>query len=483
MDFFSEDWGYIGSRHSLGETISAITRIDIGFFFRAPLHTASVAKRLSWASCRQTSRSEDMAYCLLGIFDVNMPLLYGEGSKAFIRLQEAILKSCFDYSLFAWGSVEETQDDEDGGSATDSREALVPEEKETPAPQENVMIAETGDISPLKGLLAASPRDFASAGDVVLHEPFMEALRLTAQRNTAFFDNSLRIALPIVKIGNWGEYWWTRPRIKQYRSAYVVILGCKPNARCNDSLGIPLVSWGNKFVGRRDNIVVLKHADYQPLLRRNLIYLMKDDIIVKPEIRPWLLPGDIIFRRLGGRGMRELELTYPSLNSIYRQGDGLLRLSSEPTMSRVFSSNWVTPDTLVGIAVVAGKVPDQQTSFNSRRLYIGLAEIGSDYKTKGYVDLRKGPLFGEMTFKLPIDQGVWYHRLGAVVVKITVKIQRMWLTSYPQSGSIDVIDLVVEGLQSSEVDASKHMALLAVGDETRQTEHAEAIELGAGGSE
>lgn len=58
---------------------------------------------MSWASQRQTTRSEDIAYCLLGIFDVNMALLYGEGGKkAFFRLQLEIIKSSNDDSIFAW---------------------------------------------------------------------------------------------------------------------------------------------------------------------------------------------------------------------------------------------------------------------------------------------------------------------------------------------------------------------------------------------
>ena len=47
----------------------------------------SIAMRMTWASDRETTRPEDSAYCLLGIFGVNMPLLYGEGAKAFLRLQ------------------------------------------------------------------------------------------------------------------------------------------------------------------------------------------------------------------------------------------------------------------------------------------------------------------------------------------------------------------------------------------------------------
>src|SRR5438045_9338953 len=58
---------------------------------------------MSWMSKRATTRVEDMAYCMLGIFDINMALLYGEGSKAFIRLQEEIIKVSDDQSIFCWG--------------------------------------------------------------------------------------------------------------------------------------------------------------------------------------------------------------------------------------------------------------------------------------------------------------------------------------------------------------------------------------------
>jgi hypothetical protein len=57
---------------------------------------------MSWASERDTTRLEDRAYSLLGIFGINMPLLYGEGRRAFLRLQEEILKTSDDESLFVW---------------------------------------------------------------------------------------------------------------------------------------------------------------------------------------------------------------------------------------------------------------------------------------------------------------------------------------------------------------------------------------------
>ncbi len=64
---------------------------------------ACVAKKFNWAARLKTTRPEDLAYCLLGLLNVNMPLLYGEGGhKAFIRLQQEIIRQSDDESLFAW---------------------------------------------------------------------------------------------------------------------------------------------------------------------------------------------------------------------------------------------------------------------------------------------------------------------------------------------------------------------------------------------
>ncbi|KAI0506185.1 HET-domain-containing protein [Xylaria bambusicola] len=67
------------------------------------LRDVPVATKFSWASGRSTSRVEDMAYCLLGLLDVSMPLLYGEGNRAFLRLQEEFLKKYFDPSILLRG--------------------------------------------------------------------------------------------------------------------------------------------------------------------------------------------------------------------------------------------------------------------------------------------------------------------------------------------------------------------------------------------
>lgn len=108
--FYSNDWTDLGTLASLANLISKKTNIDKRILTESNLRSrkpmilnGSVAHRMSWAAFRETTRPEDIAYCLMGILDVNMPLLYGEGGeKAFLRLQEEILKDSDDQSLLAW---------------------------------------------------------------------------------------------------------------------------------------------------------------------------------------------------------------------------------------------------------------------------------------------------------------------------------------------------------------------------------------------
>ena len=128
VTFYDRDWDAIGGKRSLWKLIIEATKIQ-------PKHLwepgkASIAQKMSWAAHRETTRVEDMAYCLLGLFNVNMPLLYGEGEKAFMRLQHEILRSSDDETIFVWTNKELC----------------------------------------ISGLLASSPADFADSGDIVVAE-------------------------------------------------------------------------------------------------------------------------------------------------------------------------------------------------------------------------------------------------------------------------------------------------------------------------
>ncbi|KAM5356660.1 hypothetical protein ACJ41O_003306 [Fusarium nematophilum] len=102
--FLADDWHEIGNGVSLSDAISKVTTIDAKTLLEHDWSHVSIAKIMSWASRRQTTRVEDQAYSLMGIFDVNMPLIYGEGYKAFYRLQIEIMKFTDDESLFAWST-------------------------------------------------------------------------------------------------------------------------------------------------------------------------------------------------------------------------------------------------------------------------------------------------------------------------------------------------------------------------------------------
>ena len=103
VEFYDQNWVRFGTRAGLQRSLSLITGIPVPVLSHEERpHEYPVAARMSWACLRTTTRKEDEAYCLMGLFNIYMPLLYGEGERAFQRLQEEILQQEEDYSIFAW---------------------------------------------------------------------------------------------------------------------------------------------------------------------------------------------------------------------------------------------------------------------------------------------------------------------------------------------------------------------------------------------
>jgi hypothetical protein len=101
--FLNEQWKELGDKKSLNQLVFDRTGIPVRILSGDDdLETASIAQRMSWAAKRRTTKIEDRAYSLMGIFGINMPLLYGEGELALVRLQEEIMKVSDDHSIFAW---------------------------------------------------------------------------------------------------------------------------------------------------------------------------------------------------------------------------------------------------------------------------------------------------------------------------------------------------------------------------------------------
>lgn len=167
--FFDGAWEPLGGRRELSGKIAKCTDISQELLEgRRGVESFSIAQRMSWAGTRQTTKPEDVAYSLLGIFDVNMPLLYGEGAeRAFRRLQDELIKQSDDHSIFAWSL------------------ALDP-----------------GNY----GLLARSPRAFAES------EVLSDVAVRKGQASYALTNRGLSITLPMVPY---------------YTNIYLALLNCR----------------------------------------------------------------------------------------------------------------------------------------------------------------------------------------------------------------------------------------------------------------
>lgn len=103
--FFGSTWNCIRSKRQIRTILSVITDID-GDALQGGIEVLGSCSCTAKMGSSAKPRLEDRAYCLMGLFDVNMPLLYGEGTKAFQRLQEEILQRSEDQSLLAWNCKE-----------------------------------------------------------------------------------------------------------------------------------------------------------------------------------------------------------------------------------------------------------------------------------------------------------------------------------------------------------------------------------------
>ncbi|RPD54186.1 HET-domain-containing protein [Lentinus tigrinus ALCF2SS1-7] len=105
--FLSESWTTLGTKADFADILEDDTGIPATVLRLEASYTEySIAQRMSWYGKRETTRAEDEAYCLLGLFGVHIPPLYGEGRNAFRRLQEEIMKQSTDTTLFAWGGTD-----------------------------------------------------------------------------------------------------------------------------------------------------------------------------------------------------------------------------------------------------------------------------------------------------------------------------------------------------------------------------------------
>jgi hypothetical protein len=164
--FYGRGWVDIGTKAMLHNTITAVTGISTPVLLGVDessisleLENVPVAVKMSWAAGRSATREEDIAYSLMGLFDVKMPLLYGEGRRAFIRLQHEIMKKSYDHSIFAWAS------------------------RNTTSP---------------RGMLARSPNEFRNSGQV----EFMRDQTWGDGDHYDMTNKGLHIKLPLLRVSD-----------------------------------------------------------------------------------------------------------------------------------------------------------------------------------------------------------------------------------------------------------------------------------------
>ena len=226
VTFYDQHWVDLGHRDEHAEQISKITGINKGALWRKDswqvlglvrekFGSYCVATRMSWASKRQTTRVEDIAYCLLGIFNINMPLLYGEGDRAFRRLQEEIIRKTDDDSILAWSPSFEM----DYSGPPDLLQRGMRDD-----------LCRTIPIN----FLARSPKHFADCAD----------LQRATKPSTLFTltNTGLQIQLPIVKVFECREYYCWKKEAPD--SVWIGLLGCSITSSGN-FLGILLYPHGD----------------------------------------------------------------------------------------------------------------------------------------------------------------------------------------------------------------------------------------------
>ncbi|CAG8971564.1 hypothetical protein HYALB_00009213 [Hymenoscyphus albidus] len=280
--FFSQDWKLIGTKDFLSDLIARVTGIDAATLQGRPVAEESIAKRMSWASKRVTTRVEDIAYCLIGIFGVNLPLLYGEGEKAFVRLQEEIMKSSDDQSLFAWQVNENTEN-----VARQSSIKLFKTDAENNKVEDLLTQRQFGpqnqlSLQDLGGFLAKSPAAFQYAGSIV---PYRNWEISTPYSMT---NQGLRIQLEILYLD---------------AKDYLAILQCHYKDNFLGPLGIyikPIVSdSGDQFardLSHRQPVVVIPNHVSTAVLRT--VYIRQE--VLLPSSRDYDRTNHFLIRRLPG---------------------------------------------------------------------------------------------------------------------------------------------------------------------------------------
>jgi hypothetical protein len=311
MVLYAREWQRIGSRFEFRDALSKITRIEVDYLCGSrPLERASVSKRMSWAATRKTARVEDIAYCLLGIFDVNMPLLYGEGKNAFRRLQEEITKANpMDHTLFAWGKIVDVPK----GKISDPLQL----QGQKPIPWSAAAASES-----LRGLFAESPKEFLHSGGFSPWrgtEGFYNPGSDTNNRAmigapwsyypTVTGENVI-IALPLLRSRVLTAFYWPKPQITQLRELWFAILLCEHGPGRPPGILVPLQGWADYKYGRTDELMYNLNTNTYSVPG---FLDIREYVRVEPQMHRDPQPADFLIRRWGDTWQHEEKPVHTSI--------------------------------------------------------------------------------------------------------------------------------------------------------------------------
>ncbi|GAP82993.2 putative HET domain-containing protein [Rosellinia necatrix] len=187
VQFYAQSWEYLGSKllsQDVRSSLAKLTGVNIRVLESIvdPGDT-SIATRMKWASHRQTTRPEDVSYCLMGLFNVNMPLLYGEGrEKAFVRLQEEILKGSSDHSIYIWRRSDPSPDETLSGLLAESPQYFSHVENYKPMPPSILKSSNIWNMTNQGLQLALFLQQYFNEDDLPINDEYYAVLECTIRR-------------------------------------------------------------------------------------------------------------------------------------------------------------------------------------------------------------------------------------------------------------------------------------------------------------
>jgi len=415
LEFYASNWQKIGDKIELCDFVSSITGIDKHILLGGDLDSVSVARRMSWASHRKTSRLEDQAYCLLGLFDVCLPLIYGEGSKAFQRLQEAIMVKTYDQSIFAWGKLGQKENH------------MIDAEQYNG--NRDIPWKPPSDRSPRLGLFAESPADFADSGEISPADHHF-AHSINREKPPTLVNGGGLVNLVIL-----GQFpsvsYWDQPHVAMPVNAEVATLLCHYKGFENKLVALILYPWGDGYFCRSYELVLVDASISTNFFSPGT----KQRHILPP--RPYRVQsGDIVLRRW--------EVSFARVNQVVQAaGDLYLKVPGWRRRygRRVFhlqddasdyEAIWHTYALENTREVVALKLCRALTPGDERRKLCVAAFLGLDDLNYNFEDWDRR---GEQTLRTPED--TWICELNGRDMLI-VKAEEMPLEC---GGFVDVLDV------------------------------------------